>query len=155
MVYGQQMQTLLDRTAIIELKNAYARHADAMDPDRMVSRFIETCTASYHPDDELIVGREALRDWYARRLGPVVASSHHLSNFEVDFVTPDHARLRCYLYSWQRLDGFPHEHDRHRWARYEDAWIRTADGWFQASLTYRVAGELSSGDVLRVGEYLR
>jgi hypothetical protein len=102
----------------------------------------------------VIDGRQALRDWYARRLGSVVASSHHLSNFEVSFTDPDTAVVRCYLYSWQRFQAFPDEADRHRWGRYLDTWVRTSDGWFQSSLTYLVAGELSSDAVLRIGEYL-
>jgi hypothetical protein len=87
-------------------------------------------------------------------VGPVVASSHHLSNLEVTFPDRDTARLRAYLYSWQRYAGYPEVADRHRWAGYVDTWVRTPAGWFQSSLTYLVAGELASDPVLRVGEYL-
>jgi hypothetical protein len=149
-----RLQRLVDRVEIIDLKHAYARYADAMRPDLMVSRFVPECTARYQPGGELISGRDALLEWYSTQLGTVVASSHHMSNFEVTFADADHADLRCYLYSWQRFAQFPAEADRHRWARYEDTWVRTEDGWFQSSLNYLIAGELSSDEVLRQGEYL-
>ena len=154
MELAERLQELLDRREIVDLKYAYARHADVLDPELMVSRFVEDCTASYHPAEPDIVGRDALRDWYAMRLGAVVSSSHHVSNLEVRFVDADHAELSCYLYSWQRYSSFPDEADRQRWGRYEDTWVRTDQGWFQSSLTCRVAGELSSDAVPRVGEYL-
>jgi ketosteroid isomerase-like protein len=153
MEWSDRLRQVLDRTDIIELKHAYARAADAGDADRMVQRFIEDCTAEYEPGAPVIEGRQALRDWYAYRLGNVVASSHHLSNFEVAFPDPDTALVRCYLYSWQRLRGFPATADRHRWGRYVDTWVRTEQGWFQSSLTYLLAGELSGDPVPRVGEY--
>jgi uncharacterized protein (TIGR02246 family) len=148
------VQRLIDRVDIIEGKNAYARAADALDPDRMIELFTDDCSALYHPGGEPIRGREQLRDWYRQRLGPVVASSHHLSNFEVTFTGDDSAELRCYLYSWQRFKDFPEQRDRHRWSRYFDTWVRTANGWRQRSLTLLVAGELSSEADLRIGEYL-
>lgn len=94
-----RLQQLIDRTEIIEAKHAFLRAADACDADRMVAGFVEDLTASYDPAGEPIRGRDSLRDWYASRLGHVVASSHHASNFEVSFDDPDTARLRCYLYS--------------------------------------------------------
>lgn len=149
-----RIQQLLDRTEISELKYAYARAADDLAPDRMVKRFLPECTATYVIGESPIVGRDALRDWYARRLGTVVSSSHHVSNVEVSFVDADTAQLRAYLYSWQRFAEFPARGDRHCWARYLDTWVRTSDGWFQSSLVYLLAGEVTSDAPPRVGEHL-
>jgi len=154
MLEDHALQRLVDRMEIIENKAAYARAADALDPDRMIELFTDDCSALYYPGDEPIHGRGPLREWYRQRLGPVVVSSHHLSNFEVSFIGNDSAELRCYLYSWQRFADFPTQQDRHRWSRYLDTWVRTASGWRQRSLTLLVAGELSSEANLRVGEYL-
>jgi hypothetical protein len=148
-----RLQQLIDRTDIIELKHAYMRAADACDPDRMVANFAPDVTASYDPKGPLIEGREAVRAWYAARLTSVVASSHHVSNFEVSFDDPDTAQLRCYLYSWQRFDDYPVTADRHRFARYLDTWVRRDGKWWQSTLVLLVAGEFSSDAVPRIGEY--
>jgi hypothetical protein len=148
------VRQLIDRTEIIERKHAYCRHADRLDPDAMVTLFADDCVARYRPVGEPIAGKQALRDFYATALSTVIASSHHVSNFEVWFPQADRAVLRCYLYSWQRFGDFPAEPDRHRWARYEDTWVRTDNVWLQASLSYLVAGEAGGGDNLRVGEYV-
>src|SRR5438105_13262750 len=101
------LQRLVDRADIVEAKCAYARAADALDADRMVALFVEDCVADYEPGASQIVGRTVLRDWYAGRVGVVTSGSHHVSNFEVTFVDDDTAELRCYVYSWQRLSGYP------------------------------------------------
>src|SRR6476620_10859132 len=95
----QDLARLLGREEIIALKLAFARAADAGDADAMVASFHEDAVAVYDPDRPM-VGRDAIRSWYAQVLGPVVASSHQLTNFEVDLVAEDEAVLRCYLYSW-------------------------------------------------------
>lgn len=148
-----QIQQLLDRTDITDLKYAYARAADAGDAGRMVERFVADCTASYLPGQE-IAGQDTLRDWYAQRLADVVSSSHHLSNVEVVFLDADTATLHAYLYSWQRFATYPDRPDRHCFARYRDSWIRTDDGWRQTRLIYRLAGELGSTGAPRIGEHI-
>ena len=148
-----RLQQLVDRTDIIEAKHAFLRAADACDPDRMVAAFLEDVTISYDPAGEPTQGRQAARDWYAARLGHVVASSHHASNFEIHFDDADTALLCCYLYSWQRFDDYPATVDRHRWARYRDIWIRREGTWRQSSLTCLVAGEYCSDAPPRIGEY--
>ena len=146
---------LLDRDTIIALKLAWARAADAGDPDAMVACFADDATATYDPGQTLS-GKASIRAWYAARLGPVVASSHHLSNFEVELPDEDvgTAVLRCYLYSWQRFDAALERPDRHRWARYVDTWRRGPGvGWELKSLRLVAAGEDPEGSPQRVGEY--
>ncbi|SOD71792.1 SnoaL-like protein [Jatrophihabitans sp. GAS493] len=149
-----QLRQLLDRSEIIDRKHAYIRAADACDAERMVARFTEDCRISYTPDGPPLLGRETLREWYSTRLTSVVASSHHVSNFEFVFSDADTATMYCYLYSWQRFAQYPAVADRHRYARYIDTWVRHHDGWWQVSLTCLVAGEFSSDRPLRIGEYL-
>jgi hypothetical protein len=149
-----RLQQLIDRTDIMERKHAYLRAADACDPDRMVAGFLEDFTASYNPADRPIEGRQAIRAWYAARLSHVIASSHHVSNFEITFDDMNTAQLRCYLYSWQRFDDYPATADRHRFARYIDGWARRDGEWWQSSLVCLVAGEYCSDAVPRIGEYL-
>jgi len=154
MTVEERLRRIEDRTAIQERKYEYCRYADVLDAELMATVFTEDCTASYGPHLPRIEGRAALTAFYAMALAPVVASSHHVSNVEIDFDGPDQAVLRCYLYSWQRFTGYPQVQDRHRWARYVDRWIRTPSGWCQSELVYLVAGELASGENLRIGEHL-
>jgi hypothetical protein len=153
MTDDERMLRLLDKDEIIALKCAFARAADARLPDRMAARFTEDCTVSYVPGEPAIHGREPLGAWYAERLGTVASSSHHLSNFEITFPDRDTALLRCYVYSWQRFADYPADADRHRWGRYADQWVRTDSGWFQSTLRYLLAGEVSADPAPRVGEY--
>lgn len=149
----ERLRRTEDRVAVQERKYAYCRFADALDAAGMVTIFTEDGTASYGPHLPVIEGRAALQAFYARALADVVSSSHHLSNVELDFLGPDRARLRCYLYSWQRFagKGVP---DRHRWARYVDTWVRTPTGWRLAELVYVVAGEIGPDPQPRIGEHL-
>jgi hypothetical protein len=150
---ADRVTQLLDRDEIISHKLAFARAADDGDLDRMLARFTADCTATYHVGHIALSGRENLRRWYAERIVAVVASSHHLSNFEVRFPDEDTAELRCYLYSWQRFAGFPDRADRHCWARYLDSWVRRPDGWYQSTLILLMAEELPPADPPRTGEY--
>lgn len=150
----QRITQLLDKADIMDLKHAYLRAADACDPGRMVEHFtVDGFWASYVPGSDAVVGRDAIRDWYAQRLSSVVASSHHVSNVEITFNDPDTATLRCYLYSWQRFADHPETSDRHRFARYVDTWVRLDDRWQQRTLTCLVAGEYCSDATPRIGEY--
>jgi hypothetical protein len=108
--------------------------------------------AVYDPDHPLD-GREAIRSWYAAVLGPVAASSHHLTNFEVELMPSGEAVLRCYLYSWQRFNPSTGREDRHRWARYVDTFGRGPRGWELTSLRLLSAGETPAVPGDRVGEY--
>lgn len=147
------VQRLIDADRIRSLKYAYCRYADALDVVAMASVFTDDCLVSFRPDIELR-GRAEVEDYYRQAQSVVVSSSHHLSNMDVIFVDRDRAAMHSYLYSWQRFTGYPDVRDRHRWARYEDAFVRTPDGWRQSELMYVVAGELADGDEPRVGEVL-
>jgi len=147
------VRELIDREQIRALKYAYCRYADALDVAGMVSVFVEDCRINFVPDgSQEARGRDELEAFYAKAQSVVRSSSHHLSNMDIVFLGPDRAAMHCYLYSWQRFVGYPEVKDRHRWARYEDVFVRTPDGWRQSDLLYLVAGELAGGDGLRFRE---
>jgi hypothetical protein len=151
-VSEQLLRQMQDRVDLASLKFQYCRAADAMDVQAMTAIFTDDCLVRFAPDGSRDMrGREQLADFYRTALGPVAASSHHVSNLDIIFDGADRARMHCYLYSWQRLRGYPELADRHRWARYEDAFVRTADGWRQSELHMVVAGELSEAGP-RIGE---
>jgi ketosteroid isomerase-like protein len=148
----QILRELCDKERIRSLKFAYARYADAIDLEGMVSVFTEDCRVRFRPD-VVLRGPQEVKEYYRQAQSVVTSSSHHLSNMDIVFQGPDTAAMHSYLYSWQRFTGYPDVRDRHRWARYEDVFVRTPEGWRQSELNYIVAGELASGDSLRVGEH--
>lgn len=140
-----------DRVEIEALKYAFCRAADALDIDGMMAGFTKDCVASYVVGDE-IRGADALREWYHGEVDITVASSHMLSNFELVFLSDQHASSRCLLNSWKRFVGHPKRPDRLRWATYTDEWTRTDQGWRQSGVVYRVAGEQDGSSPERGGE---
>lgn len=142
-----------DRIDILETMYAYCRHADMLDGDAMSALFTEDCIASFIPGGAAttLYGRRALNDFLNSALGVTVSGSHHIANEELIFETPDRVVLYCYMYSWQRFTGFPVTADCHRWGRYENRFLRTADGWRMDRLTLISAGEYGGA---RIGEQL-
>jgi len=147
------VRRLQDRVDILETMHAYCRHADNLDGDAMSALFTEGCIARFIPggEDTILRGRRALNDFLNMALGGTVSGSHHIANEELIFETPDRVILHCYMYSWQRFTGFPVTADCHRWGRYENRFVRTADGWRMDRLTLVSAGEYGGA---RIGEQL-
>jgi hypothetical protein len=149
----QTVRRLQDRVDILETMYAYCRHADRLDGDAMSALFVEDCVCSFIPGGEetTLRGRRALNEFLNRALGVTVSGSHHIANEELIFETPDRVVLHAYMYSWQRFDGFPTTADCHRWGRYENRFVRTAEGWRMDRLTLVSAGEYGGA---RIGEQL-
>ena len=146
------LQQIADRLAIEDLKYRYCRLADNGDASGMAAVFTDDCRVNFRPDGSLERRTRAeVLEFYRAALAPVTSSSHHVSNFEICFDDADTARTTCALYSWQRFQGYPDVPDRHRWARYEDTFVRTPDGWRQSELLYLVIGEYT-GEGARGGE---
>ena len=135
----------------MEAKATYCRYADRLDVEGMLSVFTADCEFRFGPGDDVIVGIDAIRDWYHLEVDRTEASLHAVSNFEIDFVAADRARSRCALHSWKRFRDRPD--DRHRYVHYVDEWVRTETGWKQARLEYLVIGETGS-ETTRGGEHL-
>ncbi len=149
------LEQLKDAEEIKQLKYRYCRACDAFDQEVMIEHFADDIHIDFLPGSDLgkASTREELKGFFDFAQEPVTASSHHISNFDIRFTDKDHAIAHVYLYSWQRFKTYPETPDCHRWARYEEEWVRTDQGWKQTSLIYRVAGELG-GDAfgLRIGE---
>lgn len=149
----ETVRELKDRVDILETMYAYCRHADRLDGVAMAALFVEDCLAQFIPgnDDYLLRGRAALEGFLTGALAVTVSGSHHISNAELIFETPDRVTLHCYMYSWQRFTGFPVTADCHRWGRYENRFVRTAEGWRMSRLRLLSAGEYGGA---RIGEQL-
>jgi enoyl-CoA hydratase len=131
-------QRLLDKTAIEQLLFEYCRCADANDPDGLARCFTEDCVARYGPGPASI-GAAARREQAARDLALFSATSHHLSNIEIEHLDNDRARVESAVYAWHRPRGG--DASWHLWARYQDVVIRTSRGWRIAERTLVMVGE--------------
>lgn len=147
------IRRLQDRVDVLETMYAYCRHADNLDGDAMAELFVEDCVSSFLPGggEAILQGREALRGFLNSALAVTVSGSHHISNAELVFEAPDRVVMHCYMYSWQRFDGFPATADCHRWGRYENRFVRTPQGWRFDRLRLVSAGEYGGA---RIGEQL-
>jgi len=146
------VRQLKDRVDVLETMYAYCRHADMLDGNAMADLFVEDSVSNFLPGgDSVLQGREALRGFLNGALGVTVSGSHHITNAELIFETPDRVVMHCYMYSWQRFDGFPTTADCHRWGRYENRFVRTPEGWRFDRLRLMSAGEYGGA---RIGEQL-
>lgn len=147
------VRELKDRVDILETMHEYCRHADNLDPASMVALFVDDCVANFVPggDENILRGKDQLMKMLSGALEITVSGSHHISNAEIRFDTPDRVTFHCYMYSWQRFTGFPVTADCHRWGRYENRFVRTPDGWRLSRLKLVSAGEYGGA---RIGEQL-
>ena len=87
-----RLAELLDRQEITQLVNAYARSVDLNDPDAVAVLFADDAVIDYgrgFPDRA--VGPAALAETLRNTLGNVLATSHHCSNVDIWFDSPDDA----------------------------------------------------------------
>jgi len=133
------LQELTDRQAITELIHAYCFHFDNNEPDAVAALFTGDATVDYGPESATIVGSAAIATTIAVGLERTfAATSHHVSNIQITFEEPDHARSVTYLYAWHRyVDGSP---DGELWGRYRHRFVRTGAGWRISGLLLEAAG---------------
>ena len=119
------LQSLLDARAIEQVLFAYFDRIDANDPVGASGYFAEDVEV------EIMTGKRYTgRERFARAVGRVLdgytVTSHHVSNIRVE-LEGDEAFAVAYVYAFHRLieSGEPW----HLWARIEDRFARTADGW--------------------------
>lgn len=119
------LQRLVDERAVERVLFEYFDRIDANDPVGASQFFAE------HVEVEIMTGKRYTgRDRFARAVGRVLdgytRTSHHVSNTRVD-VDGDQAFSVAYVYAFHRLtEGGP---PWHLWARIEDRWARTPEGW--------------------------
>jgi uncharacterized protein (TIGR02246 family) len=134
------VRALADRAAIERVIHTYCECFDRNDPDGVAALFTSDAVIDYNPASSHISGSE-LRDVVAAGLRDTfAATSHHVSNFMIDFDGPDTARSLCYLDAWHRYhDGSP---DGYLWGRYRHRLVRTIDGWRITELVLEAAGTI-------------
>jgi ketosteroid isomerase-like protein len=115
----------------------YAFHLDMNQTDELASLFVDDCEVVYAPGfgangvEEYRKTLEGVGTFYA-------ATSHHVSNTVIDFVSEDEARVRSVLYAWHRY--VRDRPDGHVWGQYHDTVVRVDGRWLFKRRELRVAG---------------
>ena len=140
------VQQLVDRQEIVDLIHAYCRNVDLVRADDVAALFTDDCVVDYGPGlGSPTHGSAELAERLGRGLPRFAATSHHVSNIQIEFDESGDAATGCtYLYAWHRYpeaaDG-PQVPDAHLWAQYHDRFVRTPAGWRIAERTLKVAGQ--------------
>jgi ketosteroid isomerase-like protein len=115
----------------------YAFHLDMNHPDQLAALFVDDCEVVYGPN----FGAEGI-EAYKETLEGIgeffEATSHHVSNVVVDFVSEDEATVRSVLYAWHRYTR--DRPDSHVWGQYHDVMVRVDGQWRFKRRELRAAG---------------
>lgn len=115
----------------------YAFHLDMNHPDELAALFVEDCEVIYGPN----FGAEGIEAYKTTLEGIgefFQATSHHVSNIVVDFVSDDEATVRSVLYAWHRYTR--DRPDSHVWGQYHDVMVRVGGQWRFKRRELRAAG---------------
>jgi ketosteroid isomerase-like protein len=120
-----------DVAAIVRLTHDYALYNDTFQVDRLVDLFVSDAWFDMEPAGlEHYVGRDAIRDFFEREKRALSHVMHLTSNHRID-VAGDRASGTAYFLAM----GIVRRGERENHARgyYDDAYVRTPDGWRFAS----------------------
>ncbi|HTT31598.1 MAG TPA: nuclear transport factor 2 family protein [Solirubrobacteraceae bacterium] len=132
-----QVDQLIATDEIQRVIYEYAFHLDMNHPDELAALFVDDCEVIYGPN----FGAVGL-DAYKKTLEGIgeffEATSHHVSNIVVDFVSEDEATVRSVLYAWHRYTR--DRPDSHVWGQYHDVMVRVDGRWRFKRRELRAAG---------------
>lgn len=136
---NKDVQQLIKAEEVRRLLFDYAFCLDMNHTKELAELFCEDCEVIYGPG----FGAEG-REAYAKTLEGVgsffKATSHHVSNITIDFVSDDEVNVRSVVYAWHRYNrDMP---DSHLWGQYHDVIVRESDGqWRFKRRELRTTGE--------------
>lgn len=120
------LQQMIDAEEIRRVIFEYAFHLDMNHPDELAALFVDDCEVIYGPN----FGAEGI-EAYKKTLDGIgeffEATSHHVSNIVVDFVSEDEAQVRSVLYAFHRYTR--DRPDSHVWGQYHDVMVRADGQW--------------------------
>ena len=119
------MDQLADVQAIVDLTVAYSYALDERHFDDLDDVFVPDATAEL---GWLLEGRDAIKDRIRDALVPLDASQHLVATHQVH-VDGDRATGRCYLQAQHVKANTEGGSLFMVGGRYEDRYVRTADGW--------------------------
>lgn len=130
---------LVHRQAITDVMHAYCRCADQNHNDEQAELFAEDGIADWGRGE--LRGRAEISAYLAEALSRYAATSHHVSNIEIDLTDDRTATATSYVIAWHRHVD-PGADDFTLFGRYDDEWVRTDDGWKIARRGLRAAGAM-------------
>ena len=137
---AEALRTLLERDAITRLMVRYADRIDANDPAGAAACFAPDGLGVYWGDYR---GREAIAERLTGILAGFHATSHHLTNVQIELTGETTARAQSYVYAFHRLkDTFQH---MHYWGRWVDELVRVDGEWLFARREVVGVGSFTPG----------
>ena len=134
------LRQLVDRQEITDLIHDYCIYVDRYEPEKVGALFTEDCITDYGESfGGEVVGRRRVERGSGYTLAAWQATSHHVSNIRLWFEDDDNARGTTYLYAWHRVDD--ESPTFQIWARYNDRFVRTPEGWRFSERRLAVAGQ--------------
>lgn len=135
-----ELTALLERDAITRLMARYADRIDANDPAGAAACFAPDGVGVYWGDYR---GREAIAERLTGILSAFHATSHHLTNVQIELTGETTARAQSYVYAFHRMkDTFEH---MHYWGRWVDALAKVDGEWLFARREVVGVGSLTPG----------
>lgn len=120
------LDRIVEERAIERIVFDYAYYLDMNMPDKMIELFVDDCEVSYAPN----FGATGIED-YAKTLDGIgtffSATSHHVSNIVIDWVSDNEATLRAavlaiHRYTKERPDGI-------LYGQYHDVVVKQEGQW--------------------------
>ena len=134
------LRELLERDAITRLMSRYADRIDANDPAGAAACFAPEGVGVYWGD---YCGREAIAERLTGILAAFHATSHHLTNVQIELTGETTAWAQSYVYAFHRLkDTFQH---MHYWGRWVDELEKVDGEWLFARREVVGVGSLTPG----------
>ena len=140
-ISNERLQELEDRLALADLVNAYATAADSRDYDAFHSNYAPISSVTiYYPDgsksesldNDAFKGGRVFND-----PPPFLRTMHVMTNHRCE-ITGDTATGSCYCIAHHISQGDGHENNLVAHLRYEDDYVRTAEGWKFRSRVLRI-----------------
>jgi ketosteroid isomerase-like protein len=122
----EALRALQDRIEITDVLYRYASTIDRFDLEGLRSTLADDLFAQYG-NAEPVNGGEAVADWIAAAIAPVIWQHHFLSVYHVE-VDGDHASALVYHTSHQAFEDQP-DTAKLLVGRYHNELRRQADGW--------------------------
>jgi 3-phenylpropionate/cinnamic acid dioxygenase small subunit len=135
------LQEMIDREAITQVLNDFARTVDELDFEAMARCFTEDLLWDYGPGAGVVITcRDDLLAFVTEAFSPerevtedsrvkvrIHKTSHHISNIRIDFGGSDTAHSETYVFTWHEMvdDARPGL----VWGKWRDEWTRMPEGW--------------------------
>jgi hypothetical protein len=126
-VLAGELQALVDRQAIVDVVNRYARCVDTKAWSELDQVFVPGADCDYSPLGGHRAPFPEITEWLDTVLSPF-STQHILSNYDV-VIDGDTARTRTYLQAQHKHIGVEPERHHTFGGVYEDELVRTPDGW--------------------------